>query len=135
MRAITRAAFGVAFLIAAATIAADEPTPTADALMRSVVAQLPPNPIALTGELIVRLRRGVVVEQHPFQCFIHWGATPPTARYVLPATGDYPREEIALTRVGDRQEIVYRRGDRDAAAPSLTTRIRQTDLSWLDLTL
>ncbi len=137
--AIAVAAFAFALnhtTLAAAEDAPDIP-PAADALMRSVVAQLPPGPLVITGELVVRMRGGIVLEQYPFACTLHWGATPAVARYALPASGTHPREEITLTRTEDARQITYNRGEPPVgtAPPPLTTPIRNSDLCWLDLTL
>jgi hypothetical protein len=134
---VAAGAVALVCVAAAAAMAAPTVAITADALMRSTLAQLPPEPLAIKGELIVRLQRGIILEKYPFECLLHWGASPAVAHYMLPARGAHPREQMELTRSAAGRQIAYRRGiaPTNAAPPSLTTRIRDTDLSWLDLTL
>jgi len=116
----------------------DDEVPLCDALMASVRAQLPRDPLTLSGELIVRRRRGVVVRKHAFEIDLEWGRNPPRATYTLRDLFGTDLEALTVEREpGGGMRLSYARGDplQPAPIPDLFAPIRKTDLSWTDLTL
>ncbi len=136
----TRSRTGITVLLAAVlwlTAGSAAGDMDAERLMAAVTAQLPPQPLALTGDLIVRLRRGVVVDRYSFDFFLHWGATPPMARYRIMGPDGTLLEELEIRRTAGGDELAYRRGDplESAPSPALNAPIQASDLTWLDLML
>lgn len=109
----------------------------ADQLLAGVIAQLPPEPLHISGSLVVRQRRGVVLARYRLDCRLHWGGEPPMAHYRILNTEGHTLEELELYREPDGNRLIHRGRDRIAstAAIPLGTPIQATDLTWLDLTL
>jgi hypothetical protein len=107
-------------------------------LLAEVVARLPREPIEITGDLLVRRRRGVVLRELKFEVALRWGSRPATAVYtILDAFGN-ELEQLRVTRAADgRPRFSYAAGRplAETNAPVLSQPIQQTDISWLDLTL
>ena len=110
--------------------------PSADQLLRDVVAGLPMDPIHVSGELLVRKRRGVPVASFGFELDADWGATPPQASYRIRDTFGHTLERLTITHSRDTA-YQYAAGDplQPAELPNLSGSIQGTDLSWIDLTL
>ncbi|MDI6773906.1 MAG: outer membrane lipoprotein-sorting protein [Verrucomicrobiota bacterium] len=108
---------------------------TAREIMESVVARFPKEPLVIEGDLTVRKRRGIEIQESPFRMIVNWGATPARASYVLPDRDGRPGEELAVTReAGCPPVVCYRIGGKAAPAPNLYEPVLNTDLSWMDLT-
>jgi len=110
--------------------------PSADQLLRDVVARLPTDPIHVSGELIVRKRRGVPVASFGFELNADWGALPPRASYHIRDAFGRDLEQLTITHAGNAT-YDYRVGSppQQAGLPDLSGPIQKTDLSWTDLTL
>jgi hypothetical protein len=123
-------------LSAAALADSIEAKPTADQLLSDVVAQLPTDPIHVSGKLLVRKRRGVPISKLAFELDAHWGGTPACASYTIRDAFGRSLEQLSLTH-GDNTAYTYTTGDplKPAELHSLSTPIQNTDLSWMDLTL
>ena len=118
-------------------IAADAPPPpSAPELMRSVVAQLPREPLTIAGKLIVRRRRGVPVAGYHFELNADWGAIPPSATYRIDDNFGDPLEQLTIFH-GSQLNYKYMRGNplENANLTGLSHSIQKTDLTWADLTL
>ncbi len=137
MRIFSTAAGIIAMTVLCVCADTRDGDPAAEALMASVTAQLPPQPLEVTGTLTVRQRRGVVTGRYGFSFFLHWGAAPPYARYRISQTDGSPLEELHIRREPDGDHILYRSGNplQETAAPPLSATIQATDITWLDLTL
>lgn len=113
-------------------------TPNADAILAAVVARLPQEPLSISGELIARKARGVVLHAYRFEMDLNWGAIPALAHYTIDDAFGSTLEQFTLIRQADgRLEFRYAAGDPplDQPAPPMDRRIQSTDLSWTDLTL
>ncbi len=125
-------------LLSVATLAfsADAPPPSADQLLQDVVNQLPSDPITVSGNLLVRRRRGVPVATYLFELKADWGKRPAQATYRIDNSFGQPLEQLTITH-GLQNSYQYFSGDplQTATLESLSASIQQTDLSWTDLTL
>jgi hypothetical protein len=110
--------------------------PSANQLLRDVVAGLPMDPIHVSGELLVRKRRGVPVASFGFELDADWGATPAQASYRIRDAFGQTLEQLTITHDRDTA-YQYATGDplQPAELPNLSGSIQGTDLSWIDLTL
>ncbi len=133
-------AFPVIFAIALFPSAAEGDLslekPPAGYLLQSVVSQFPTTPILITGDLLVRRRRGIPIVSYGFELEAHWGATPPRATYTIRDVFGAPLEQLTLL-LDHPSRLSYAVGNPLQPAPlgSLSTFIQQTDISWMDLTL
>jgi hypothetical protein len=114
------------------------PQPSARQLLDAVVAHLPAEPTVISGEIHVRKRRGTLVGQHRFEMHLDRGRSPAVARYVISDRRGKNPEQLTVTRLQGREpEFEYCTGSPPAPAEiaDLSAPIRQTDISWTDLTL
>jgi hypothetical protein len=114
----------------------DEPRPSAERLMRDVVAQLPTEPMTVSGKLVVRRRHGMPVAIYPFELKADWGAHPASATYRINDSFGQSLEQLKIIHGKDNQ-FIYSAGDplKLQKIFNLSSRIQKTDLSWTDLTL
>ncbi len=132
MLATGRASFATAPTNAAPT-AAVAALPSTDELMASLLARLPSKSILVTGDLITtpasgeKSKLGIAI----LLCY------PRMARYTIQDAFGRPLEQLTVTREGGNTSLAYEQGDPAAASPApvLGARIRDTALSWMDLTL
>ena len=125
-------------LIAICAVGEDAALPPARAVLETVVAQLPREPLRVSGELTVRHRRGVVVRTVGFEMFLHWGAEPSTARYTVRDALGADLERLTVTRTaGGEAGLEYAAGAAltPAPLPDLYASVQATDISWVDLSL
>ncbi|MBN1558471.1 MAG: outer membrane lipoprotein-sorting protein [Lentisphaerae bacterium] len=129
-----------AVLIAAACCAAGlaggaEPgsagTPDGPELLRQVVAGLPDTPLRVRGALEVRRRKGLPVRELGFEMQLDWGADPPRARYCILDRFGGVLETMTVRLTDSGASYVHSSG----SVPPLAAPIRDTDISWADLTL
>jgi hypothetical protein len=88
--------------------------------------------------MLVRRKRGVIVDEHPFEVLMGWGQSPATARYTLFSDAGDPVERLLVRRPADgNADYTYLAGPslQPADLPALASPIRDTDVTWLDLTL
>lgn len=129
------------FLALAATVSIASPSSpriSAEVLLDHVVAQLPVEPIQITGKLIVRRRRGIEVAVYGFDMTLHLGGNPPKASYTILDAFGTPIEALVITRNGNNApEYKYLKGTELSPAPlsDLAQSIQKTDITWMDLTL
>jgi hypothetical protein len=111
-------------------------SPTAPALMHSVVAQLPREKLTISGKLIVRRRRGVPVAGYRFELNSNWGGNPASATYRIDDNFGEPIEQLTILH-GKEFNYHYMRGNplHPADLSSLAHPIQKTDLTWADLSL
>ncbi|NLF23836.1 MAG: outer membrane lipoprotein-sorting protein [Lentisphaerae bacterium] len=116
-----------------------EPPPlNAGAVLAGTLERLPTSPVTLRGEMIVRRQRGVVLRQVPFAIHLDWGAPEPRAEYRLSDSFGRVEERITAIRQSDGSSLLtWHREDGTPATnpPALSDPVRDTDLTWLDLTL
>ena len=122
--------------------AADDPAegdqPAGRRILAAVRRNLPREPLLIEGSLLVRKRRGFVLSEIPFQMRLEWGAAPPRAVYTVGDAFGGEQERLTVLRdAGKGARFTYMRGDPPAPAPlpDLEAPIRDTALSWVDLTL
>ncbi len=115
--------------------AEDEPPP-AGALLLGVVEQLPPDPIRIAGELLVRRRRGVPVATYQVELIARWGARNPQSSYTIRDAFGSVLEQLQIEH-SETPSIQYAVGDPPvpASIQSLARPVQQSDISWMDLTL
>jgi len=111
--------------------------PSAGSLLQEVVARLPREPLTIAGDLKVRERKGLVVQELSFGMRLDWGSVPSTARYTIRDHFGTELEQLTVIRDGASLRVEYAAGSPPAAAaaPDLYASIQGTDLSWIDLTL
>jgi hypothetical protein len=134
---VKRASLAATVLLCAALSGAAE-APSAQELLDDVLAQLPRQPLLVTGELLVRKQHGIPVEVLQFEMLLQWGREPATVRYTIRDAFGADLEQMTVTRAGgDRPRFEYQRGKplADAALPDLFAPIQGTDIGWTDLTL
>jgi hypothetical protein len=110
--------------------------PNADRLMRDVIAQLPSEPLSVSGTLLVRRQRGIPIATYNFQLESNWGANPPYAQYTISDAFGDTLERLKITH-GATNSIHYFRGESltPAKLHSMSSPIQRTDISWMDLSL
>lgn len=121
-----------------ATPASPAAPPSAEDLVAGVLSTLPTDPLTVTGELVVRKQRGVVVQELQFEMFLHWGGRPAVTRYAIRDAFGRDLEQLTLTRAPGREPALqYARGHPllTAATPSLWETVQGSDVTWMDLTL
>lgn len=110
--------------------------PSAKDLLQGVLRLLPSEPHRITGELMVRRRRGIPSATYLFTMDSHWGGTPPETIYHVYDDKGHLLESLTMQhdalpsfdhRVGGSSEA--------GELASLSTTIQSTDISWMDLTL
>lgn len=107
-------------------------------LLEGVRAQLPHDPVTITGELTVRKRKGTVTATLGFEMFLNLGIDPATARYTIRDAFGTELEQLTVTRqTGQEPRFEYTVGSQLSASnlPSLFKPIQNTDIGWMDLTL
>ncbi|NQT92961.1 MAG: outer membrane lipoprotein-sorting protein [Lentisphaerae bacterium] len=113
------------------------PSWNADELLAQVRARLPREPLNMTGELQLRKRKGVIARTLQVEMFFDLGRDPALARYtILDALGRELERLTVIRPVSGTPRFEYEQGFPLAptAAPDLSTAIRETDITWTDLT-
>jgi hypothetical protein len=114
------------------------PPQSAREVLQGTLARFPVETLALTGELIVRRQRGVVLREAGFAIELAWGEDPPRACYRLRDAFGRERESLTVRRRPDgTAELTWRDAEgavRDTP-PALTDFVQETDITWLDLSL
>jgi hypothetical protein len=124
-------------LLSTVTISTAEPLP-ADKLLDDVISRLPHDPILVSGDMIVRRRRGVVVKELKFEMSLRWGDSPSVASYTLRDASGKALEKLTITRnLQGKPEYEYFEGESSSVkkTPDLFTAIRGSDVSWMDMSL
>lgn len=114
------------------------PPPTAQQLLDEVVSQLPREPLDISGDLILRKRRGIELRELKFQMLLKWGDNPATAQYVISDGFGRELEKLTVSREHGKEPVfTYSSGTgrSDEKRPDLVAAIQGTDISWMDLTL
>ena len=132
----------VACLVLAATglsaSADDDPLPTQPArqILDETIARLPRTQLGITGRLTIRRHRGVEMASWGFNMRMAWTDDGPRAQIETRDRFGQPIERMTIERT-DKLKLTYAVSPSFTAtnAPPLTTGIRGTDLTWLDLTL
>ncbi len=121
--------------VAGADPSEDEPPP-ASALLLGVIQQLPPHPVQITGELLIRRRRGVPVATYGVELTAQWGALAPRSAYTIRDAFGQVLEQLEIIH-GETPVFKYAAGDPPVPAPmhSLGRAIQESDITWMDLTL
>jgi hypothetical protein len=112
--------------------------PSPAAVLAGVRENLPDDPLLISGRIIVRRRHGIVIAEFGFDMALRWGEAPASARYVLRDRFGRELESLTVTRPrGAEPSYTYTVGDPPLPAPTpeLASPIRESDMSWLDLTL
>jgi hypothetical protein len=111
--------------------------PDLPGLMDSVVAQLPHEPLTISGEISVTRRRGVEVRSLRFETRLELGAEPPTARYTIRDAFGRNLSQLTCRWQGSDVSYAFVEGDplSPAPVPNLGESIHGSDVSWFDLTL
>ncbi len=143
---LRRACLVVAVCLTVCTVARGQGEPsttvpgeTADAWLADVVSRLPRDPIVLKGVLHVRRPRGLPVADWLFEMHLAWGAAPATARYIIRDMNGGFVEQLLVTRPPPPADPTYEHivGEPPVVAElhDAAEAIRETDMTWTDLTL
>jgi len=109
---------------------------TAQQLLDDVIAQLPQEPLDISGDLILRKRHGVVLREMKFQMLLKWGANPTTAQYKIREASGADLEQLTVTREHGKEPVFSYTAGRGEVRPfDVSGAIQGTDISWMDLTL
>lgn len=118
---------------------AEEPTPSAQALLQSCTRMVPIEKLVLNGSLTLRRYRGFIVSESSFQLLLDWGSVPPRAECLLfEPQGKRPVQRAIMTRPDGKPATVKLFDGATGKAlpdPLPTDFVRDTDLTWLDLSL
>jgi len=118
---------------------AEEDNRTAAQILHDCTRVIPTDPLQVKGSLTVRRERGTVLAEYAYALLLDWGANPPNAEFLLyEKDGKTLLERAQLLRPRGRPaQIKLYRGAQmeEVAAPSFSSRVRGTDMTWLDLTL
>ncbi len=116
-----------------------QPPPTnAPVLLRQVIAQLPSEPMEITGTLTIRRKRADIIKQHRYYMRLDWGLTRQAATYSIM---DMSGKRLGKMDIARESGILQRKyypdeGDNlSTNMPPLTARVQGTDVTWLDLSL
>lgn len=106
-------------------------------VLRGTLSRLPSDPVRLTGSLIMRRRRGIVVKEVPFGIDLHWGEEPKRATYRLFDGFGRPLQTLEASVDGNgRVTCGVRDADgKEMPTPGILDQIEGTDITWLDITL
>lgn len=107
-------------------------------LLAEVVSRLPGDPMRLTGELIVRKRKGVVLSRFQFELRLNLGESPSHALYTIRDAFGVELEQLAVTRGADGgTQFTYSSGSPlvEGPTPDLFATIQNSDVCWADLAL
>ena len=112
---------------------------TAAQILHDCTRVIPTEPMLLKGMLTVRRQRGTVLAEYAYNLLLDWGANPPSAECLLfEADGRTLLERAQMVRptAMPAQIRLYKGPQMEVAeTPAFTSRIRSTDVTWLDLTL
>lgn len=111
--------------------------PPAEQLLAEVIARFPLETLEVSGALIVRRHRGVVVREVGFEMELAFGKTPPTTHYRIYDALGKELETLSVYREGaELPRMAYAVGGvlRDDP-PNMFSRIQSSDVTWMDLTL
>ena len=121
------------------SVAADDSKlPPAQELLDGCIGTLPDIPLVITGQLQSKSKDGDIETRINVEMLLDWQAEPPTARYTLRDNFGHALEHLAVTWLPDQPpEYRYFQGDPLVAAPVpvLSEPVRNTDISWMDLSL
>ena len=107
-------------------------------LLEDVRAQLPRESLVISGDLIVRKRKGIVTRTLTFDMSLNLGSQPETLRCVIRDAFGKELEQLTVThRAGQEPCFEYAAGSSLSPSdlPSLFDCVQGTDISWTDLTL
>lgn len=106
-------------------------------ILAQVRARLPREPLALVGELQLRKKKGIIIRTLQVEAFLDLASDPSVARYTILDAVGRKLEQLTVTRPSDGDpRYEYERGFplEPAQTPDLSSTIRDTDISWTDLT-
>lgn len=105
--------------------------PTVDKLMGDLLARLPAQTVLLSGDLITTPTNGPKTKL-TVDILLSY---PRTGAYTVRDAFGRELESLIVTRTGKSVSLSYKLNGTDAPAPSLGTRIQNTALTWMDITL
>lgn len=112
---------------------------TAAQILAASTRLIPIEPMLLQGTLTVRKLRGIVLQENHFKLLMDWGNAVPQVEVLLyEKRGTGLVERVVLKRPhGQPAEFQVFEGNEQTpgAAPAYSSRIRGTDMTWMDLTL
>lgn len=106
--------------------------------LSGVVSVLPDVPMVVRGDLIKRNAKGRVEETFRVEMVLDWKADVPTARYTIRDAFGASLQHLAITwPTSGQPEYQYFEGQplRAMPTPPLNQAIKDTDITWLDLSL
>lgn len=135
--AIWSATVGVCLAAAVFCMAETTDQPTAHQLLKDVIAQLPSEPLSITGDMIVRKQHGVILRELKFEMNLNLSSNPPAATYIIADNFGRPLEQLTVKRpAGGHPVFTYAAGaGATTNLPNIFEEIQGTDISWADLTL
>lgn len=111
---------------------------SAEQLIRDVIIQLPQERLDIDGDISVLKWGSGVQSKLKFNTILDLTAEPSFAQYTISDTFGRKLEQLTITRqTGTKPEFSYASGDPLVLrpTPNLSRKIRNTDITWLDLTM
>jgi hypothetical protein len=105
--------------------------PTVDKLMGELLARLPAQPVLITGDLVTTPVKGSKTKL-AIEIQLSY---PRTAGYTIRDAFGKELEQLIVTREGKTASLSYKLNGVESPAPSLGTRVQNTALTWMDITL
>lgn len=132
--------FVATIIVATLSSSADpgDEDPDGISILESVVAGLPAERLDISGDLLVRKKRGVEVRELKFDMMLDWGAVPPEARYTILDGFGSALEQFSVARPNDVEPVIHFATGPDLTptnAPPAFSSVLDTDFTWTDLAL
>ncbi len=116
----------------------EDDDPDGSEILNRVVAALPRDRLEVSGELTVRLRRGVETVRHTFDMVLDWGASSPRAVYTISDAFGSPLSGMRIewpTQGGPQTSFFTGPSLQPDTQGKGNEQIEGTDLTWTDLSL
>lgn len=122
----------------ASALNSDPAFPAADGLLAAVRARFPQEPVGIHGQLIVRSPRISDRIRLNVDVTLDWGTAPTLSSYTVRDYFGAPLSRLTVRREASGEpRYAFSSGAEltNAVLPDLASSIRDTDISWLDLSL
>ena len=115
-----------------------QPRQAAATVLADVRARMPREPILLTGRILLRWHNGRTERLFNVDAYLRFGEEPAVAEYTIRNLNGEPVERLVVRRSSNGTiSCDYAAGTplTPAALPGLSEPVRETHMTWLDLTL
>ncbi len=112
--------------------------PVAENVLKKVRNRMPVETLLINGRLLCGKRLGTLEKLYYVDTFLELGKDPLSAQYTIMDVFGTPVEQLTITRKLDgKPTFYYKKGDplKPARAPDIHSFIKNTDITWNDLSL